>query len=45
MPKARVAILRTRPETVLRDYHEVMNLAGYQDVKIGDVLEAFVIEY
>src|ERR1700675_3962249 len=32
MGKARVAILRTRPETVLRDYHEVMNLAGYQDV-------------
>ena len=32
MGKARVAILRTRPETILRDYHRVMNLAGYQDV-------------
>ncbi len=32
MPKARVAILRTRPATVLADYHELMNLAGYQQV-------------
>lgn len=32
MAKARVAILRTSPGTVLRDYHEVMNLAGYQQV-------------
>jgi hypothetical protein len=32
-PSARpkVAILRTSPATVLRDYHRVMNLAGYQD--------------
>ena len=36
MPKARVAVLKTRPETVLRDYHEVMNLAGYQDVVSKD---------
>jgi uncharacterized protein (DUF362 family) len=36
MPKSRVAILRTRPETVLRDYHELMNLAGYQDVIAKD---------
>ena len=36
MPKARVAVLKTRPETVLRDYHEVMNLAGYQDVVAKD---------
>ena len=30
--KSTVAVLRTRPATVLSDYHEVMNLAGYQDV-------------
>ena len=29
-PKSKVAILRTRPRTVLRDYHELMNLADYQ---------------
>ncbi len=29
-PKTPVAILRTTPRTVLSDYHEVMNLAGYQ---------------
>lgn len=29
---SKVAILRTSPGTVLRDYHELMNLAGYQDV-------------
>ena len=28
----KVAILRTTPATVLADYHELMNLAGYQDV-------------
>ena len=32
MSEATVAVLRTRPETVLSDVHEVMNLAGYQDV-------------
>src|SRR5919106_3453795 len=32
MPKSQVAILRTSPATVLRDYHSLMNLAGYQDV-------------
>lgn len=31
-PPSTVAILRTSPATVLRDYHTVMNLAGYQDV-------------
>ncbi|MFZ2959900.1 MAG: DUF362 domain-containing protein [Candidatus Ozemobacteraceae bacterium] len=31
MKKARVAILRTSPERVLSDYHELMNLAGYQE--------------
>lgn len=32
MSKAKVAIVRTKPETVLADYDRVMNLAGYQDV-------------
>ena len=36
MPKSNVAILRTSPATVLRDYHSVMNLAGYQDVLAKD---------
>jgi uncharacterized protein (DUF362 family) len=30
--RSKVAILRTSPGTVLEDYHESMNLAGYQDV-------------
>ncbi len=30
--KTKVAILRTTPATVLRDYPELMNLAGYQEV-------------
>ena len=29
--KSRVAILRTKPETVREDYHRLMNLANYQD--------------
>ena len=36
MSTSKVAILRTRPGTVLRDYREVMNLAGYQDVIAKD---------
>jgi uncharacterized protein (DUF362 family) len=36
MSKSKVAILRTSPETVLKDYHELMNLAGYQDVVAKD---------
>src|SRR5258708_5821612 len=32
MAKSKVAILKTSPATVLRDYHDVMNLGGYQDV-------------
>ena len=32
MSKSKVAILRTRPQTVLEDYYKLMNLAGYQDV-------------
>lgn len=31
MNKSKVAILKTSPATVLRDYHKLMNLAGYQD--------------
>ncbi len=30
MPRSTVAILRTKPATVLADYHALMNLAGYQ---------------
>ena len=30
--RPQVAILRTSPASVLSDYHELMNLAGYQDV-------------
>ncbi len=30
--RSKVAILRTRPATVLEDYHRLMNLAGYQEV-------------
>ena len=32
MPKSKVAVLRTSPATVLRDYHTLLNLAGYQEV-------------
>jgi len=34
--RSTVAILRTTPRTVLRDYRELMNLAGYQDVIAKD---------
>ncbi|MBI2188870.1 MAG: DUF362 domain-containing protein [Acidobacteria bacterium] len=33
---ARVAVVRTRPETVLEDYARVMDLAGYRDVLARD---------
>lgn len=36
MAMSKVAVLRTRPATVLRDYRELMNLAGYQDVIAKD---------
>jgi len=36
MTKSKVAILRTRPATVIEDYHRLMNLAGYQDVVAKD---------
>ena len=32
MPRSTVAILKTRPSTVISDYHELLNLAGYQDI-------------
>ncbi|MGB2986564.1 MAG: DUF362 domain-containing protein [Phycisphaerae bacterium] len=32
MSHPKVAVVRTSPETVLLDYHRVINLAGYQDV-------------
>jgi uncharacterized protein (DUF362 family) len=36
MARSKVALLTTTPATVLRDYHELMNLAGYQDVVARD---------
>jgi len=33
---ARVAVVRTRPETVIEDYGRVMHLAGYSDVLMRD---------
>jgi uncharacterized protein (DUF362 family) len=32
MPRSKVAILRTIPETILEDYHHLLNLADYQRV-------------
>jgi hypothetical protein len=32
MSRATVAVLKTQPATVLRDYHELLNLANYQNV-------------
>jgi len=37
MSRATVAVLKTTPASVLSDYHELMNLAGYQDVVAKDV--------
>jgi hypothetical protein len=37
MKRSTVAILKTTPASVFRDYHELMNLAGYQDVLAKDV--------
>src|SRR5262245_52216284 len=36
MPRSKVAILRTSPSSVLADYHELMNLADYQQVVARD---------
>src|SRR5512136_1613579 len=43
MSRSTVAILRTSPRTVLGDYHELMNLAGYQDVIAKDADTALKI--
>ncbi len=43
MLSAKVAILKTTPRTVLRDYHELLNLAGYQDVVAKDADTALKI--
>jgi len=37
MAKSQVAVLRTRPSTVLQDYHSLLNLARYQEVIAKDV--------
>ncbi len=41
--RSKVAVLKTSPRTVLRDYHELMNLAGYQDVIAKDADTALKI--
>ena len=41
--RSRVAILRTSPATVLADYHELVNLAGYQEELPKDVETALKI--
>ncbi len=43
MNRPTVAILRTRPETVLRDYHELLRLADYQAALPKDVDTALKI--
>ena len=43
MPRSIVAVLRTSPATVLADYHELMNLAGYQAVIAKDADTALKI--
>ena len=43
MSTSKVAILKTSPETVLSDYHELMNLAGYRDVIAKDADTALKI--
>jgi len=43
MSRSKVAILRTTPRTVLEDTHELMNLAGYQDVIAKDADTALKI--
>jgi uncharacterized protein (DUF362 family) len=43
MARARVALLQTRPETALRDYHELVNLAGYQDILPRDAQTALKV--
>jgi uncharacterized protein (DUF362 family) len=43
MRKPVVAVLRTRPETAIEDYHTLMNLGGYQDVIARDADTALKI--
>jgi uncharacterized protein (DUF362 family) len=43
MKKSKVAILRTTPQTILKDYHELINLAGYKEVLSQDVDTALKI--
>ncbi len=43
MNKSKVAVLRTSPRTVLSDYSELMNLAGYQDAVVKDADTALKI--
>ncbi len=43
MARSKVALLTTTPATVLRDYHALMNLAGYQDVVARDADTALKI--
>jgi uncharacterized protein (DUF362 family) len=43
MPRSTVAIVKTRPGTVLGDYHRVMNLAGYREVIAPDADTALKI--
>ena len=43
MPNSKVAILKTSPATVRSDYHELLNLAGYQDTLAKDADTALKI--
>src|SRR3990172_9814723 len=43
MSRSTVAIVRTTPETVLEDYHRLMNLAGYQAVIAKDAETALKV--
>ncbi len=43
MARAKVALRHTRPETARRDYHDLMNLAGYQDVVARDAETALKV--
>jgi uncharacterized protein (DUF362 family) len=43
MPRSKVAVLKTRPDTVLSDYHRLMNLAGYREVITPDADTALKI--
>ena len=43
MSKSKVAILKTKPQTILADYHRLLNLAGYQDIIAKDIDTALKI--